>query len=160
MCVYSNRTRGWFSQVKKILPVDKFIHHQEGIFAYKVINGTYLPNDILTDRYDLIFLIRWFLTATSGTKPIIVSAWHVYILLHQREKWGSTIQYGYNKRGTHTRVFSQTLTHGNSKNEIRQWDRRRRTEERREYGKKSTAGNPWNHGLFPIFSLQLPNSCP
>ena len=33
-----------------------------------------------------IFLIRWFLTATSGTKPIIVSAGHVYILLHQREK--------------------------------------------------------------------------
>ena len=34
----------------------------------------------------IIFLIRWFLTATSGTKPIIVSAGHVYILLHQREK--------------------------------------------------------------------------
>ena len=34
----------------------------------------------------LIYLIRWFFTATSGTKPIIVSAGHVYILLHQREK--------------------------------------------------------------------------
>ena len=42
----------------------------------------------------------------------------------------------YRKRGTHARVFSQTLAHGNSKNEIRQWNRRRRTEERREYGKK------------------------
>ena len=85
---------------------------------------------------NLIFLIRWFLTATSGTKPIIVCDVHVYILLHQREKRGSTIQYGYRKRGTHARVFSLTLTHGNSKNEIRQWDRRRRREERREYGKK------------------------
>ena len=43
---------------------------------------------------DNFFLIRWFLTATSRTKPIIVAAWHIYILLHQREKWGSTIQYG------------------------------------------------------------------
>ena len=31
-----------------------------------------------------------------------------------------TIQYGYRTWGTHARVFSQTLTHGNSKNEIRQ----------------------------------------
>ena len=46
-------------------------------------------------------LIRWFLTATSGTKPIIVSAGQVYILLHQREKWGSAIQYGYRRRRTH-----------------------------------------------------------
>ena len=72
-----------------------------------------------------IVLIRWFLTATSGTKPIIVSAGHVYILLHQREKRGSTIQYGYSKWGTHARVFFQTLVHGNSRNEIRQRDRRR-----------------------------------
>ena len=85
---------------------------------------------------NLFFLIRWFLTATPGTRPVIVSAGHVYILLHQREKWGSTIQYGYRKRDTHARVLSQTLTHGNSKNEIWLWDRQRRTEERREYGKK------------------------
>ena len=32
----------------------------------------------------------------------------------------STIQNGYRKRGTHARVVSQTLPHGNSKNEIRQ----------------------------------------
>ena len=31
-----------------------------------------------------------------------------------------TIQYGYMKMGTHTRVFSQTLEHGNNKNEIRE----------------------------------------
>ena len=85
------------------------------------------------------FLISWFLTATSGTKPIIVSAGYVYILLHQREK-RSTIQYGNRKLGTHARVFSQTLTHGNRNNEIRQWDRLRLTKERLEYGKKNTAG--------------------
>ena len=43
----------------------------------------------------------------------------LYSLAPKRER-GSTIQYGYRKRGTHARVFSQTLTHGNSKNEIRQ----------------------------------------
>ena len=31
-----------------------------------------------------------------------------------------TIPYGYMKRGTHPRVFSQTLAHRNSKNEIRE----------------------------------------
>ena len=53
-----------------------------------------------------------------------------------REKKEGTIQYGNRTWGTHARVFSQTLAHGNSKNEIRQRDRRRRLEERREYGKK------------------------
>ena len=81
-------------------------------------------NDFVCIHYELCkilpFLIRWFLTATSGTKSIIVSAGHVYILLHQREERGSTIQHGYRKLGTHARVFSKTLTHGNSKNEIRQ----------------------------------------
>ena len=66
------------------------------------------------------------LTATSGTKPIIVSAGHVQLLVHQREKKGSTVQYGYRKWGTHARVFSQTLAHGNSKTEIRQWAFRNR----------------------------------
>ena len=37
-----------------------------------------------------------------------------------------TIQYGYSKLETHARVFSQTLGHGNSKNEIRQRNRIRR----------------------------------
>ena len=38
---------------KKILPLDKLINQQEGIIAYKVINGTYLLGDILTDRHEL-----------------------------------------------------------------------------------------------------------
>ena len=49
---------------------------------------------------------------------MIVSAGHVYFLLHLTEKKGDTIQYGYRKLGTHAQVFSQTLLHGNSKNEI------------------------------------------
>ena len=35
---------------QKILPLDKLINQQEGILAYKVINGSYLLGDILTDR--------------------------------------------------------------------------------------------------------------
>ena len=67
---------------------------------------------------ELILLIRWFLTATLGTKPIIATPGHVYVLWHESERSGSTIKYGYRKVGTHARVFSQTLAHGNSKDEI------------------------------------------
>ena len=38
---------------QKILPLDKLINQQEGIVAYKVINGTYLLGDILTYRHYL-----------------------------------------------------------------------------------------------------------
>ena len=38
---------------QKVLPLDKLINQQEGMLAYKVINGTYLLGDILTDRPDL-----------------------------------------------------------------------------------------------------------
>ena len=38
---------------QKILPLDELINQQEGILAYKVINGTYLLGDILTDRHEL-----------------------------------------------------------------------------------------------------------
>ena len=34
---------------QKILPLDKLINQQEGILAYKVINGTYLLNDLLNN---------------------------------------------------------------------------------------------------------------
>ena len=33
--------------------VKVMINQQEGILAYKVINGTYLLGDILTDRHEL-----------------------------------------------------------------------------------------------------------
>ena len=42
----------------------------------------------------------------------------VHLQLHWRKK--ATIQYIYRKFGTHALVFSRTLEHGNSKNEIRQ----------------------------------------
>ena len=38
---------------QKIISLDKLINRQEGILAYKVINGTYLLGDILTDRHEL-----------------------------------------------------------------------------------------------------------
>ena len=38
---------------QKIIPLDTLINEQEGILAYKVINGTYLLGDILTDRHEL-----------------------------------------------------------------------------------------------------------
>ena len=38
---------------QKILPLDKLINQQEGILAYKVINGMYLLEDNLTDRHEL-----------------------------------------------------------------------------------------------------------
>ena len=40
---------GYFFK-SKIFPL---INQQEGILAYKVINGTYLLGDILTDRHEL-----------------------------------------------------------------------------------------------------------
>ena len=36
-----------------ILTWDKSINQQEGIVVYKVISGTYLFDDILTDSHDL-----------------------------------------------------------------------------------------------------------
>ena len=38
---------------RKFFPLDKLINQQEGILAYKVINGTYLLGDILTDKHEL-----------------------------------------------------------------------------------------------------------
>ena len=81
------------------------------------------------------FLIRWFLTATSGTKPIIVSAGHVYILLHQREKWRSTIQYGYSKTGNScTSVFPNT--HAWEQQEWNKTMRQRKTHRREAWVRK------------------------
>ena len=38
---------------QKILPFDNLINQQEGILAYKVINGTYLLGNIHTDRHEV-----------------------------------------------------------------------------------------------------------
>ena len=38
---------------QKILPLDKLINQQEGILAFKMINGTYLLGEILTDGHEL-----------------------------------------------------------------------------------------------------------
>ena len=51
---YKYKTHSWDIFLnQKISPVDKLINQQEGILAYKVINGTYLLGDILTDRHEL-----------------------------------------------------------------------------------------------------------
>ena len=41
---------------KKILSLDKLINQQEGILAYKVISGTYLLGDSLTERHDVSYV--------------------------------------------------------------------------------------------------------
>ena len=52
---------------------------------------------------------------------IIVSFWQETLRPKRSRfaKRGGTIQYGYTKLGTHARVFIQTLTPGNIKNETR-----------------------------------------
>ena len=45
------------------------------------------------------------------------------------------LQCGYRKCDTYARVFSQTLEYGNSKNEVRQGNRRKLYDARGEYGK-------------------------
>ena len=65
-----------FGQARTILPKKK-----QAPFSTKCRTRARVSTKTLKHG---IFLIRWFLTATSGTKPIIVSAGHVYILLHQR----------------------------------------------------------------------------
>ena len=47
------------------------------------IQSSELPELKKTETIEKNILIRWFVTATSGTKPIIVSTGHVYIFLHQ-----------------------------------------------------------------------------
>ena len=67
-----------------------------------------------------------------------------------------TIRYGYRTWGTHARWFSQTLTHGKSKNEIRQSNRRRSQEERSEYRKKQS-GHENKKFSCPLCPLSHPN---
>ena len=66
-------------------------------------------------------------------------------------KKASTIKYGYRKCGTHAQVLPQTLAHGNSKNEIRQRNRRWK-EERGEYGKKYNGHEKQKKSRRPITS--------
>ena len=47
LLLLSSPIREISSSIKKIWLLDKLINQQEGILAYKVINGTYLLNDFL-----------------------------------------------------------------------------------------------------------------
>ena len=55
-CIICHRAatalEGYFLK-SEILILDKLINQQEEILAYKVINGTYLLGNILTDRHEL-----------------------------------------------------------------------------------------------------------
>ena len=66
-------------------------------------------------------------------------------------KKASTISYGYRKWGTQARVFSQTLAHGNSKNEIE----KETDEDGKKRGvskKRSKAGTKKKKSRRPILS--------
>ena len=62
---------------QKILNFNKLINQQEGILGYKVISGTYLLGDILTDRHELDhYQLRNYenlRTALNDTQSIIYS---------------------------------------------------------------------------------------
>ena len=101
--------------------VDWFILHTK----YKNINcNYYVSNNNIVENYRVISL--------KGYVVSNVSCVHV-VALSEKSKY--QIQYGYRKCVTHARVFSQTVEHGNGKNEIRQINRRR-YEVRREDSKK------------------------
>ena len=74
-------------------------------------------------RYNDITVIR-LLGDFNNTPFQILHCYH-------RAKKAMTIQYVYKKCGTLARVFSQTLAHGNSKNEIRQTQRKKASIEAR-----------------------------
>ena len=66
LLLLSSPIREISSSIKKILPLDKLINQQEGILAYKVINGTYLLNDFLNHgdvnprhQIQLEILVTW-----------------------------------------------------------------------------------------------------
>ena len=81
----------------------------------------------------LVSLIR-FWKATLGPKRTISP--------HDKRR---QLQHGCRKWGTHARVFSQTLMHGNSKNEIRQRSMRGMSMERSKVGMKGSS--PASHSL-------------
>ena len=94
-------------------------------FIFWIFLCTNIIFNLKTNEVTILFIIFNFdLMVFNGhirNKAYNRVLWACLYSLHQREKWGSTIQYGYRKLGTHARVFSQTLMHGNSKNEIRQF---------------------------------------
>ena len=70
------------------------------------------------------------LTATSGAVAIIVSVGHVHFSCTKEKNGNIQTQFGYRKWGTHVRVFSQTLEHGNSTNK---WNKTMRRKQWRIY---------------------------
>ena len=80
----------------------------------------------------------YYATEVTGHDPLSFLFVCSLVVLQQachykftKEYWyikrASSIQYGYRKLGNHARVFSQTLVHGNSKIELRQLNRLRKS---------------------------------
>ena len=93
-------------------------HRRSLIFLYIYQQYIYLPFSV----------VDWLVNLDDHTSASVFLLSHRILLCARvvalSEK-ASTIQYGYRKWVTHARVFSQTLAHGNSKNEIRQRKRGR-----------------------------------
>ena len=72
----------------KIHLLDKLINQQEGILAYKVINGTYLLGDILTDRHELD---HYQLRNYENQRITLHSTTHSQLFIHYRaiKTWNS-----------------------------------------------------------------------
>ena len=61
--------------------MDKLISQQEGILTYKVISGTYLLGDILTDRHDLQ---HYELRNDENSRIPLHSTTHSQLFIHYR----------------------------------------------------------------------------
>ena len=75
-----------------------------------------------TKLWTIVRCYRW---ATNSQLDLILIDEASADRLFRLVKKDGTIQYGYRTWGTHARVFSQTLPHGISKNDLRQRNRRR-----------------------------------
>ena len=74
---------------QKNVHLDKLINQQEGIFPYKVINGTYLLGDILTDRHELD---HYQLRNYENLRISLHSTTHSQIFIHYYIKtWNSLL---------------------------------------------------------------------
>ena len=116
--------------------------------TYIHINNIYICH--LASQIGQLVQNNWFISASVFLlSPRIRPCARVVALSEN----ASTIQNGYRKWGTHVREFSQTLAHGNSKNEIRQRDedkKRRVSMERIKAVQKMKSQRP-KLQLRPIF---------
>ena len=75
---------------QKNFPLDKLINQEEGILAYKLINGTYLLGDVLADRHHL----HHYQLRNDGNLRIQLSQLHTvnYLFFIELSKLGIVYQ--------------------------------------------------------------------